>query len=99
MVEESQRFATEDVAESIQRETLVSLSSFTEDLTNQLKDRNKLRGRISLAERKFILALIRETDAWVMAEGKSASVEELQSMLKGVFLAMSTTDILFAFLS
>ena len=85
MVAEAEKFASEDEAQRKRIEALNSLSSFVYGLKTQLNDQEGLGGKISDNDKTSLLATIKETTDWIDENGPSASVEDLEEKLTGLF--------------
>jgi heat shock protein 5 len=81
MVQEAEQFASEDEAQRKRIEALNSLSSFVYGLKSQLADQEGLGGKIDDADKKTILATIKETTEWIDENGQTASTEDLEEKL------------------
>ncbi|KII84135.1 hypothetical protein PLICRDRAFT_46498 [Plicaturopsis crispa FD-325 SS-3] len=84
MVREAEQFAAEDESQRKRIESLNSLSSFVYGLKTQLGDQEGLGGKISDADKKTILATVKETTDWIEENGSGASVEDLEEKLAEV---------------
>ena len=85
MVAEAEKFASEDEAQRKRIEALNSLSSFVYGLKTQLSDQEGLGGKISDSDKTSLLSTIKETTDWIDENGSSASVEDLEEKLAGLF--------------
>ena len=85
MVAEAEKFASEDEAQRKRIEALNGLSSFVYGLKTQLSDEDGLGGKISDGDKKSLLATVKETTDWIDEHGSSASVEDLEEKLSGLF--------------
>ena len=85
MVAEAEKFASEDEAQRKRIEALNSLSSFVYGLKTQLGDQEGLGGKISDSDKTSLLSTIKETTEWIDENGSSASVEDLEEKLSGLF--------------
>lgn len=83
MVQEAEQFASEDEAQRKRIEALNSLSSFVYGLKSQLADQEGLGGKIDDADKKTILATVKETTEWIDENGQTASTEDLEEKLTG----------------
>jgi heat shock protein 5 len=81
MVQEAEQFASEDEAQRKRIEALNSLSSFVYGLKSQLADQEGLGGKIDDADKKTILATVKETTEWIDENGQTASTEDLEEKL------------------
>ena len=73
-----------------------SLSSFVYGIKTQLGDQEGLGGKISDDDKKALLATVKETADWIDENGSSASVEDLEEKLAGMYtclLDVQPTDI------
>jgi heat shock protein 5 len=80
MVQEAETFAADDEAQRKRVEALNSLSSFVFGLKSQVADVEGLGGKLDDADKKTILAAVKETSDW-MEENASASAEDLEEKL------------------
>jgi heat shock protein 5 len=85
MIREAEEFAADDEQQRKRIEALNSLSSFVYGLKNQLTDQEGLGGKISEDDKKTLLATIKDTTDWIDDNGQSASVEDLEEKLTGVY--------------
>lgn len=85
MVAEAEKFASEDEAQRKRIEALNSLSSFVYGLKTQLNDQEGLGGKISDNDKTTITSTIKEATDWIDENGSSASVEDLEEKLAGLF--------------
>lgn len=85
MVAEAEKFAEEDEAQRKRIEALNSLSSFVYGLKTQLGDQEGLGGKVSDEDKKTILAAVKDTTDWIDENGSSASVEDLEEKLAGMY--------------
>ena len=83
MVQEAEQFASEDEFQRKRIEALNSLSSFVYGLKSQLGDQEGLGGKIDDADKKTILAAVKDTTDWIDENGQSASTEDLEEKLSG----------------
>jgi len=81
MVAEAEQFASEDEAQRKRIESLNSLSSFVYGLKTQLGDQEGLGGKVSDADKKTILAAVKDTTDWIDENGATAGVEDLEEKL------------------
>jgi len=81
MVQEAEQFASEDEAQRKRIEALNSLSSFVYGLKSQLADQEGLGGKIDEADKKTILATVKETTEWIDEHGQTAGTEDLEEKL------------------
>ncbi|EPQ55768.1 heat shock protein 70 [Gloeophyllum trabeum ATCC 11539] len=84
MVKEAEDFAAEDEAQRKRIEALNSLSSFVYGLRTQVTDSEGLGGKLEEADKKKILAVVKETTDWIDENGQSASAEDLEEKLTEV---------------
>jgi endoplasmic reticulum chaperone BiP len=84
MVKEAEDFASEDEAQRKRVEALNSLSSFVYGLKSQVTDSDGLGGKLDDADKKTILAAVKEATEWVESNGQSASAEDLEEKLAEV---------------
>ncbi|KZT24938.1 heat shock protein 70 [Neolentinus lepideus HHB14362 ss-1] len=84
MVKEAEDFAAEDEAQRKRIEALNSLSSFVYGLRTQVTDSEGLGGKLADADKKKILAVVKETTDWIDENGTSASAEDLEEKLTEV---------------
>ena len=78
MVQEAEEFASEDEAQRKRIEALNALSSFVYGLKGQLGDQEGLGGKIEDADKKTLLATIKETTDWIDENGQTASSRETE---------------------
>jgi hypothetical protein len=86
MVAEAEQFAAEDEVQRKRIEALNSLSSFVYGLRTQVGDEEGLGGKISDEDKKTILSTIKEATEWIDDNSQSASVEDLEEKLAGMYL-------------
>jgi endoplasmic reticulum chaperone BiP len=84
MVAEAEEFAAEDEAQRKRIEALNALSSFVYGLKSQLADTEGLGGKLDDADKKQILAAVKETTEWIDEHGQAAGAEELEEKLAEV---------------
>jgi len=84
MVREAEEFASEDEAQRKRIEALNGLQNFVWGLKSQLADQEGLGGKVSDADKKSILAAVKEASDWIESNGQSASAEELDEKLAEV---------------
>ncbi|KDQ54535.1 hypothetical protein JAAARDRAFT_49176 [Jaapia argillacea MUCL 33604] len=84
MVREAEEFAAEDESQRKRIEALNSLSSFVYGLKTQVSDAEGLGGKLSDADKKKILAAVKETTDWIDENGQGASAEDLEEKLTEV---------------
>ncbi|TFK47237.1 heat shock protein 70 [Heliocybe sulcata] len=84
MVKEAEEFAADDEAQRKRIEALNSLSSFVYGLRSQVTDSEGLGGKLADADKKKILAAVKETTDWIDENGQSASAEDLEEKLTEV---------------
>jgi len=84
MVQEAEEFASEDEAQRKRIEALNALSSFVYGLKGQLGDQEGLGGKIEDADKKTLLATIKETTDWIDENGQTASTEDLEEKLNEI---------------
>jgi len=84
MVQEAEQFASEDEFQRKRIEALNSLSSFVYGLKSQLGDQEGLGGKIDDADKKTILAAVKDTTDWIDENGQSASTEDLEEKLSEI---------------
>ena len=90
MVVEAEKFASEDEAQRKRIEALNSLSSFVYGLKTQLSDPEGLGGKISDGDKTSLLTTtIKETTEWIDENGSTASIEDLEEKLSGLFFYFS----------
>ncbi|KAG8773824.1 ATPase with role in protein import into the ER [Serendipita sp. 397] len=89
MVKEAEEFATEDEAQRKRIEALNALSNFVFGLRSQIADTEGLGGKLDDADKKSLNAIIKETSEWIDENGSSATVEELEEKLQGMFILLS----------
>ena len=90
MVVEAEKFASEDEAQRKRIEALNSLSSFVYGLKTQLSDPEGLGGKISDGDKTSLLTTtIKETTEWIDENGSTASIEDLEEKLSGLFFLFS----------
>ena len=89
-VVEAEKFASEDEAQRKRIEALNSLSSFVYGLKTQLSDPEGLGGKISDGDKTSLLTTtIKETMEWIDENGSTASIEDLEEKLSGLFFYFS----------
>jgi heat shock protein 5 len=97
MVQEAEQFASEDEAQRKRIEALNSLSTFVYGLKSQLADQEGLGGKIDDADKKTILATVKETTEWIDENGQTASTEDLEEKLTEIqSVVMPITSKLYA---
>jgi heat shock protein 5 len=84
MVAEAEQFASEDEAQRKRVEAINSLSSFVYGLKTQVADTEGLGGKLEDADKKTILAAVKEATEWIDEHSASASAEELEEKLSEV---------------
>lgn len=84
MVREAEEFASEDEAQRKRIESLNSLQNYVWGLKSQVSDAEGLGGKLSDAEKKTILAAVKEATEWVESNGQTAASEELDEKLAEV---------------
>jgi heat shock protein 5 len=89
MVAEAEKFASEDEAQRKRIEALNSLSSFVYGLKTLLNDQEGLGGKIPDNDKTTLMSTIKETTDWIDENGSSASVEDLEEKLAGLFSILS----------
>ena len=84
MVREAEEFASEDEAQRKRIESLNALQNYVWGLKSQVSDAEGLGGKLSDAEKKTILAAVKEATEWVESNGQTATSEELDEKLAEV---------------
>lgn len=84
MVAEAEEFAQDDEAQRKRIEALNALSSFVYGLKSQLADQDGLGGKLDDADKKAILATVKDTTEWIDDQGQGATAEELEEKLAEV---------------
>ncbi|EIN05850.1 heat shock protein 70 [Punctularia strigosozonata HHB-11173 SS5] len=84
MVAEAEEFAQDDEAQRKRIEALNALSSFVYGLKAQLADQDGLGGKLDDADKKAILAAVKDTTEWIDDQGQGATAEELEEKLAEV---------------
>lgn len=87
MVAEAEKFAAEDESSRKRIEALNALSAFVYGLRSQVTDSEGLGGKISDEDKKTILDAVKETTDWLDENGASATEEDLEEKLAGMFLS------------
>lgn len=85
MVAEAEKFAAEDEAQRKRIEALNSLSSFVYGLKNQVTDSEGLGAKLDDDDKKTILDAVKEATEWIDENGSTASVEDLEEKLAGMY--------------
>jgi heat shock protein 5 len=84
MIQDAEKFASEDQAAQKRIEAINSLSSFVYGLKTQLGDQEGLGGKLDDEDKKTILKAVKETGEWIDENGQNASVEDLEEKLSEV---------------
>jgi len=84
MVREAEEFASEDEAQRKRIESLNGLQNYVWGLKSQVSDAEGLGGKLSDADKKTILATVKEATEWVESNGQAATSEELDEKLAEV---------------
>jgi endoplasmic reticulum chaperone BiP len=84
MVAEAEQFAAEDEAQRKRVEALNSLSSFVYGLKSQVSDSEGLGGKLEDADKKTILAAVKEATEWIDENSSTASAEDLEEKLSEI---------------
>jgi heat shock protein 5 len=84
MVAEAEQFASEDEAQRKRVEALNSLSSFVFGLKAQVADTEGLGGKLEAADKKTLLAAVKEASEWIDENSSSASAEDLEEKLSEI---------------
>ena len=83
MVAEGEQFAEEDARQRKRQEMLNNLSSLVYDVKAHVANRQGLGGKLGPGDRKVLMEIVKEGNAWIDDYGKDASLEDLEEKLAG----------------
>lgn len=89
MVREAEEFADEDAAVKKKIEALNGLQNYVWSLKSQLADQEGLGSKLPDADKKTILATLKETTEWVEENQATASADEFEEKLAEVTAIVS----------
>ena len=79
MVNDAERFADEDKKVKERVDAKNELESYAYNLRNQLKDDDKLGGKLDESDKTTITEAVDETVEWLDSNGSTATTEELKA--------------------